>query len=145
LRRINILVVEDNPDDVFLVREALNSESLPHAIRVMRNGEEALDFISRIDDEAACPDLIVLDINLPKANGISILSRLRQHCKGATIPVIVYSSSLDERKQVEELHGWFFQKPNDLDAWMRLGKIVRDLTQTAAAERIGNRWTRSAT
>src|SRR5204863_26040 len=102
----------------------LNSESIPHSIQVIRDGEEALDFVSRIGEEAfPCPDLIVLDLNLPKVNGVSILSRLRQHCKHAATPVIAYSSSWapEDRERVEALRAWFFPKPMDLDAWMRLG------------------------
>jgi chemotaxis family two-component system response regulator Rcp1 len=128
---INVLIVEDNPCDVFLVVEALTFASIPHTIQIIKDGAKAIEFLDRMGDDAfACPDLILLDLNLPKVSGLEILSKIRDHCKGAEIPVIVYSSSAAPADQgrAEQLNARFFRKPIELEEWMQLGQLIRDIT-----------------
>lgn len=127
-----ILLAEDNPADVFLVRQAMAEASLSRELLVVDDGELAVDFIDGLDaDEvAACPELLLLDLNLPKKSGEEVLAHLRQSRRCAHIPVIILTSSSSQRDQENTARlgaNFFFTKPNDLDAFLRLGPILQDV------------------
>src|ERR1700723_2467837 len=90
-----ILLAEDNPGDVFLVRRALEKHALDVKLVVVEDGQAALSFIGTVDadDGAMCPDLVLLDLNLPRATGNRVLTRLRQSPRCAGIAIIVVTSS----------------------------------------------------
>jgi CheY-like chemotaxis protein len=90
-----IVLVEDTELDVFLIRQALGQAGLAFELRILVNGEEALEFISKIDSDKTVPlpHLIVLDLNLPKVNGGQVLERVRQSSRCAPVPVLVLTSS----------------------------------------------------
>jgi two-component system, response regulator len=101
-RQVEILLVEDNPDDVELTLHALRKENLADHIHVERDGEEALEFLfcSGIHAERSFehpPRLIFLDLKLPKVDGIEVLRRLKADARTKTIPVAILTSSKEER------------------------------------------------
>ena len=135
---LNILVAEDNPGDVLLVRRALKAYNIPHDLTVVRDGAEALEFIARMGRarELPCPDVLLLDLNLPKVDGPRVLSEFRKHPDCSDTPVIVITSSdaKKDRKQMEELRvARYFRKPSDYHAFLQLGAIVREVTEGTAS------------
>ena len=104
-RSVEILLVEDNPTDAELTMRALRRNNLANNVTWMKNGVEALDFIcrrgayaSRSEDH---PKLILLDLKLPKVDGIEVLRQLKANEKTRTIPVVALTSSAEERDIVE--------------------------------------------
>ncbi len=95
---LQILLVEDNPVDVFMTREALKIWEIRNSLQVVEDGQEALDFLHRRGtyEKADRPDLILLDLNLPKKNGIEVLSEMSQHSDLSTIAVVVVTTSAAE-------------------------------------------------
>jgi CheY-like chemotaxis protein len=129
---ITILLAEDNPGDVFLVRRALDKHGLRHVeLIVVEDGQAALRYIERVDadDTLFCPHLALLDLNLPRATGSRILIRIRQSRRCGTIPIIIVTSSdspLDREAAAQLGATGYFQKPGDLAGFMHLGQVVRD-------------------
>jgi DNA-binding response OmpR family regulator len=128
---ITILLVEDNPGDVFLVRRALTKHNLPVNLLVVEDGQAGLRLIDNVDadDSVACPDLALLDLNLPRATGNRVLTRIRQSRRCAGIPIIIVTSSDSplDREAVAKLGATsYFQKPGDLAGFMELGSVVRN-------------------
>ncbi len=131
-RRLTILLAEDNPGDVFLVRRALEKQALDFDLIVVEDGQAALHYLDRADSDESVirPDLAMLDLNLPRATGSRILLRIRQSLRCATIPVIVVTSSdspLDHEAAEKLGANHYFQKPGDLAGFMQLGTIVKRL------------------
>ena len=96
-----ILLVEDNPDDEALTLRAVRKH-MPHGIVVVRDGAEALDFLFGTGDHAGrdltlSPLLVLLDLKLPKVNGLEVLRRIRDDGRTRSIPVIVFTSSTEEQ------------------------------------------------
>jgi CheY-like chemotaxis protein len=125
-----ILLAEDNASDVFLVRQALAEHHVESDLKVVGDGEAALRYVKAMGKPGndPCPDLMVLDINLPKADGISVLAAFRQHPDCEETPVIMVSSSdsaTDRRKAAALGVDLYFRKPSQLDEFMKLGEVVR--------------------
>jgi CheY-like chemotaxis protein len=136
--QFQILLIEDAEPDVFLVREALRQAGLDFQLNVCDDGEKAVDFIDALDTNAtvACPNLILLDLNLPKKSGDQILERMRRSPRCGHVPVIVVTSSDSPRDKAEIARlgaTQYFRKPSRLDEFMRLGPLVRDLLTAEAA------------
>jgi chemotaxis family two-component system response regulator Rcp1 len=124
-----ILLLEDNPGDILLVQKALQKHHILHRLHVIRDGEQALAYVERIGEPGGepLPDLILLDLNLPKADGRQILSAVRMHPGSSAAPVIVISSSTTLREQARMAQlgvSSYFRKPLDFDEFMQLGAIV---------------------
>jgi two-component system response regulator len=102
---IEILLVEDNPSDVALALHAFKKSNLTNRIHVVRDGAEALDFIFRTgqyEDRAnGTPKVVLLDLKLPKIDGLEVLHRLRADPRTRALPVVVLTSSREERDIVE--------------------------------------------
>ena len=142
MRPVHILLAEDNPGDVLLVRESLREHHIEHELHVVHDGQAALDYFLRMGqpDQPPCPDLLLLDLNLPKGDGSVVLSDLRRHPDYAATPVIVVTSSdsTQDRQRMTELGiSHYFRKPTDYEEYMQLGSIVRrvleDRKSTGAA------------
>lgn len=131
-RQIEILLVEDNPDDVELTLHALRKENLANSIHVARDGEEALEFLFCYGPHADRsfedpPKLILLDLKLPKADGMEVLKRLKADPRTKTIPVVILTSSKEERDLVDGYGlgaNSYIQKPVDFDQFRDTVKKV---------------------
>jgi CheY-like chemotaxis protein len=127
-----VVLAEDNPADVTLVREAFREHGVDCVLRVIPDGEQLLSYIDglKADSKISCPDLLLLDLSLPKYDGWHVLEYLRSSDRCAETPVIVMSSSgWPKDRQNAEKHAavHYFQKPTSLHDFMRLGGIVKGL------------------
>jgi CheY-like chemotaxis protein len=132
MREIHVLVAEDNRGDVLLIRHALSAHEIPYQLHVVEDGAKAIDLVARMGKpgEAPCPDILLLDLNLPKIDGPEVLQHFRRHPECASTPVIVISSSdaLRDREKVSALGvARYFRKPTELKAFMQLGMIVKEV------------------
>lgn len=131
-RQIEILLVEDNLDDVELTLHALRKENLANHIHVARDGEEALEFLFCCGVHAGRsfdhpPKLILLDLKLPKVDGMEVLKRLKADPRTRTIPVVILTSSKEERDLVQGYGlgaNSYIQKPVDFDQFRNTVKSV---------------------
>jgi CheY-like chemotaxis protein len=137
LNQMSLLLVEDSPADVFLVREAMKEEGLFVRMEVADNGETAIQILDLVDsDSGEPPNLLLLDVNIPRNNGTEVLERLRRSPKCGKVPVVMISSSDSpaERQRAFDLGATeFFRKPSTLTEFMKLGKLVRRLLEEGAA------------
>ena len=126
-----IVLVEDNPGDVHLLRLALNKAGVVCDLRVLQDGAEGMALARGLGSHRdRVPDLIVLDLNLPKHDGLEVLAALRAVPEMRGVPVVVFSSSTSpgERARVEELGAsMFLAKPPDLDAFLAVGDVLRSM------------------
>lgn len=127
---IRVLLVEDNVADVELVREALSCCDLQHEMEVASDFEEARQFIEQIGVSETRPDVVLMDLNLPKGSGLDLLRMLRAKPGGHNVPVVVVSSSnapSDRARAAEYNVKDYFRKPADIDEFMKLGPMVRSI------------------
>ncbi|MBY0503756.1 MAG: response regulator [Bryobacteraceae bacterium] len=125
---MQIVLVEDNEGDVFLVRRALNRQAAPYELRLARNGEDALGIVAE-NGIGQRPDIFVLDLNLPRFSGGEVLTEIRANPVFNDTPVMVLTSSDSSRDRVRALElgaDRYFCKPTDLAAFMELGRIIQD-------------------
>lgn len=128
---IQILMVEDDPGDVFLIREALKSSALSYTLHHADNGEKALDFLYRRGpfESAERPDLILLDLNLPRVNGIEVLRDIKTVPELSVIPVIVLTTSKSEgdASLCRELGAnSFISKAPSFEEFLEVGKVIEN-------------------
>lgn len=131
-RPYQILLAEDSAADVGIVRIALRDQGLDHVLHVARDGEEAIRFIEKADADrkAPGPDLLLLDMHLPKYDGEEILKCLRSTERFGQVPVIVMTASdapADHERAQKHAALFYFRKPSRLDEFIQLGVIVRDI------------------
>src|SRR5579863_7224385 len=88
-----ILLVEDNADDEFLTRDALRTGGVQHDVVVVRDGAEAVDWIFSQEGISASPDLVLLDLKLPRMSGFDVLERIRSNSRTRGLPVVILTSS----------------------------------------------------
>jgi CheY-like chemotaxis protein len=131
VRPVQILLVEDNPGDVGLTLEALKEATVPNKLTVVKNGIEALSLLRRQGQhaQAARPDLILLDLNLPKKDGRKVLAEIKADDNLKRIPVVILTTSEDEKDVWESynLHAnCYIVKPLDLDRFITVVKLIED-------------------
>jgi CheY-like chemotaxis protein len=132
IHKNRILLAEDNDGDVFLVRRALEKRGLSHELVLAHNGEEALVWLNHHSGDhngSARPDLILLDLNLPRVDGGQLLSHIRKSDAFSRTPVIVLTSSdspKDRQMALELGANLYFRKPTDLASFMDLGRIIEE-------------------
>ncbi|MDO8249258.1 MAG: response regulator [Rhodoferax sp.] len=131
VRPIEILMVEDNPGDVRLTREALKDAKVSNTLRVVEDGAAALDFLYQRGDyaDAPRPDLILLDLNLPKKNGREVLEEIKQDAQLKTIPVVILTTSQAEEDVVRaySLHAnCYITKPVDFAQFTKIVRTIED-------------------
>jgi two-component system response regulator len=130
--KLDILLVEDNQDDMDLALHALKREKLANNIYVARDGEEALDFIFCRGTFAhrsfeRPPKLVLLDLKLPKVDGMEVLKQIKSDLRTRTIPVVIMTSSKEERDLVAGYNlgaNSYIQKPVDFDQFRETVKSV---------------------
>lgn len=128
---IHILLVEDNEGDILLTTEALNEGRIINDISVARDGKEALDFLEKKDNfkGVKTPDLILLDVNLPKKNGHEVLQYIKSKDHLKHIPVIVLTTSSSERDinlSYKNHANCFITKPVEVDDFMKAVAQIED-------------------
>lgn len=128
---LNVFIAEDNPSDVYLIREALKEHGLRFQLNVVEDGEAVLRAFQEFgSDSSPCPDIVLLDLNLPKSSGVDALPKLRANPACAQVPVLVLTSSESptDRANAEKLGATrYFRKPSDLDEFLAIGQIVKDI------------------
>lgn len=97
MNSIHVLLIEDNEGDILLTIEALKSSKLFTKITVLRDGKAAIDFFSSVDNPASQPDLVLLDINLPKKNGHEVLQFIKSSDRFRSLPVIMLTTSKSDK------------------------------------------------
>lgn len=131
VKPIEILLVEDNPGDVRLTREALKEAKVINNLNVIKDGMEALAYLRKEGPYAAAPrpHLILLDLNLPKRDGREVLATIKADEKLKRIPVVVLTTSQDEQDVLKSynLHAnCYITKPVDLDQFIRVVRSIED-------------------
>ena len=131
IKPIEILLVEDNPGDVELTRDALSSSKFQNKLHVVGDGEEAMAFLRRLGPyaNATRPDLILLDLNLPKKDGREVLADVKSDDELKRIPVVVLTTSKAEEDIVRSynLHvNCFVTKPIDLKTFLRVVMAIEE-------------------
>ena len=128
--RPQILIVEDNPSDAYLIKRAVEGTKIPFDFYFARDGQQAVQFFDQAeaDPTKPCPDVVILDINLPKKQGGDVLKymRSRPRCAQARVIVVSTSDSDSDRELMKELGAvGYFRKPTEFGEFMRLGDLVR--------------------
>ena len=123
-----ILLVEDNPDDVVLTMRAFERNKIFNEVVVAVDGEQALHYLQPDDDgKALRPALVLLDVNLPKVDGLEVLRRIRSHPRTATLPVVVLTTSSEERDIVQSYRlgaNSFVRKPVTFGEFVEATKML---------------------
>jgi CheY-like chemotaxis protein len=132
LRTPFVLLVEDSPADIYIVRESLKKHMKEVDLQVLNDGEKAFALIeaAEADDSAPSPVLLILDLNLPKRSGQEVLKRVRQSSRLGRIPVVIFTSSDSpaDRAETTKLGATaYFRKPADLEEFMCIGKVVQSV------------------
>lgn len=129
-------MVEDSKADLFLIRQAIAAAEVNAAVVVVSDGHQAVEFIDNAEagEDGACPDLVLLDLNLPKKDGVEVLRHLRNSasCKDALVVVVSSSDSMRDREAVSALgFNGYFRKPSLYAEFMKLAPIIRELLSEA--------------
>jgi two-component system, chemotaxis family, response regulator Rcp1 len=130
-RAIEILHVEDNPGDVSLLKQVLKKAGFPNRLNSVQDGEQAIAFLDHKGTytQSPRPDVILLDLKLPRKDGLTVLTEIRQNASWQTIPVIILTSSesdldMNWASRLNATH--YVVKPMDLDHYTDLVKHLRD-------------------
>ncbi|MEU7858960.1 response regulator [Nonomuraea sp. NPDC049141] len=134
-RPIEVLLVEDDQGDVLLTKEAFDFNKVRNRLHVVNDGEQAMAFLRRENDyhEAPTPDLILLDLNLPRMGGLEVLSEVKADAELRTIPVVILTTSEAEE---DILHSYrlhanaYVSKPVDFEQFIRVVRQIDDFFVT---------------
>lgn len=128
-----ILLVEDNPADVKITQRAVRESGIPVDLLVVRDGEEAVDYLLRQGSHAAdaswrCPDLILLDLNLPRLTGREVLERIRAHPALKAVPVLVLTTSR-RQEDIQTMYAaganTYLEKPQDFARFVEVLRTIQ--------------------
>ncbi len=136
---IDVVIVDDNPDDVILIREALAETRMMNVVQVLHNGDDALAYLQRAEPypDAVRPQMVLLDINMPGKNGFEVLQAVKADPALRVIPIVMLTTSNREEDIVRGFDGGacsYLTKPIDFDDllvmtqqlahyWMRVSKM----------------------
>ena len=130
MKSLRLLLVEDSPSDVRLVREALNETGIPVELTVMADGAAGMEFLHRVElGLEHRPDLILLDLNLPKKNGREVLAEIKSAPLLKQLPVLIMTSSQSDEdiSQCYTLNAnCFITKPCDLNEYLKAIKAIEE-------------------
>jgi CheY-like chemotaxis protein len=126
---VEILLVEDSPADVALTEEALMDSKLKNNLHIVNDGEAAISFLRRTGTYASVPrpDLILLDLNLPKKNGREVLAEVKADPSLRTIPIVIMTVSQDERDIIESYQlnaNCYIRKPVKFEEFIQIVKSI---------------------
>ena len=132
---IEILLVEDSPGDIRLTREAFKDAKVRNNLHVVQDGVEAMSFLNRKGKyvDVPRPDLILLDLNLPKKNGHEVLNEIKEDSNLKCIPVVILTMSTAEQDIIETYNkhtNCYIVKPVDLDQFMNVVKSIENFWLT---------------
>lgn len=129
-RTLEVVLIEDNSADVFLISKALQEAGMKFNLRTLTDGEAALDFVEKLD-QSAVPDIFVMDWNLPRIHGKDVLRAIGNAAFLSHTPRVVLTSSESpvDRKEVEQLGGLFVSKPRTLDEFMAIGRKIKNIVE----------------
>ena len=130
-RTIDILMVEDDPGDVRLTREALKGSKVLHSLNVVEDGVAALDYLRKVApyQNAVRPDIVLLDLNLPKKDGREVLSAMKEDSALRSIPVVILTTSQAEEDVLRAYNlnaNCYVTKPVDFDQFMRIVRTIEE-------------------
>jgi chemotaxis family two-component system response regulator Rcp1 len=130
-RGIDVLLVEDDPDDVYLTREALATTKLRINLHVAEDGVEAMQFLRREAGfaDSIRPNLILLDLNLPRMDGREVLAQVKTDPKLTDIPVVILTTSKEEEdiaRSYKQHANCYISKPVDLDKFRTVVNLIED-------------------
>ena len=131
MKPIQILLVEDSPDDILLTREALKDARIANELHAVMDGEAAMAFMRGEGEYAGrpCPDVVILDLNLPKKDGREVLREIKTDPALASVPVIVLSTS-GEAEDITDAYrhhvNAYVQKPVDFNEFLRVVRSMED-------------------
>lgn len=134
-RAINILLVEDNPGDIRLTQEAFKDGRIQNELNVVMDGEEAINYLKKVDkySTAKTPDIILLDLNLPKKDGREVLAEIKADPKLMLIPVIILTTS---SAQSDIIHTYsnhancYIMKPVDFNQFINVVRTIENFWLT---------------
>jgi len=129
---LTIIVVEDNPLDIYLIRWVLTAHALAHELQVIDNGDRAIDYVNQLahEERRRSPTIMLLDLNLPQRDGREILQRVKAIPHGSDVRVVVVTSSNNAADRQETLAlgaDAYFVKPYHLTEFMQLGDLIKGL------------------
>jgi CheY-like chemotaxis protein len=135
LNVVDVLLVEDDPGDVVLIKEAFEFNKVHNALHVVSDGVEALDFLYRRNghEGAPRPDLVLLDLNLPRKDGREVLEEVKADTDLRTIPIVVLTTSEAEEDILRsyDLHAnAYVTKPVDFDRFIEVVRLIDDFFVT---------------
>jgi len=139
-----ILLVEDNKADIYLIKEAFKASLLLHQIITVRDGVAALAYLSQSGEysQAQLPDLILLDLNLPKKDGREVLAEIRSNSKWKSIPIIVLTTSQNEQDILEN-HDLrltqYMTKSRNLDQLFQVVKMIENFCLSVPSLSLDNK------
>ena len=128
--KVEIVLIEDNPADVELTLNSLKKKNLSNRVKVLMDGEEALDYLFNVcgpSGSGDCPHLILLDLKLPKVSGLEVLERIRSDERTKMIPVVVLTSSEEEKDRIKSYKlgvNSYIVKPVEFDSF---AKVVSEI------------------
>lgn len=126
---MNILVVEDNEPEQVIMKEAFKEAAVDHELHMVRDGIEAIEFLKRQGDfhHVPKPDLIILDLNMPRKNGLEVLTDIKNNPKWSHIPVLIFSNSEfsgDICKSYALGVNAYLNKPVDFETFINFARII---------------------
>ncbi len=135
LEPLNVLLIEDNPGDIRLIQESLKENKFFAELTVISDGEEAINYLKKNGSSSGYsnPDIILLDLNLPKKDGREILIEIKNNDALKTIPVVVLTSSSAEEdisRSYQNYANCFISKPVDLDNFIKVIKSIENFWLT---------------
>jgi CheY-like chemotaxis protein len=129
---LTIIVVDDNPVDVYLIQWVLKAHELSHELQVIDNGDHAMDYINQLahEERRRSPTIMLLDLNLPQRDGKELLQRVKAIPQGSDIRVVIVTSSSNPADRWETLAlgaDAYFVKPYHLTEFMQLGDLIKHM------------------
>jgi CheY-like chemotaxis protein len=128
---LTIILVEDDPLDVYLMRWVLTAHALPYQLQVIENGDEALEVFEQLaaQEVVRAPTIVLLDLNLPQVDGKEVLRHIKAIPQGSDVRVVVTSSNhpADRREALSLGADAYFVKPFHLNDFMQLGSLIKHL------------------